>query len=101
MNDRILELSTLISDGNPDELIRLLRAQGKTVERQHPDGDAYTVRWEDGSFTTAFVANVGLADAVQTVFLCLFGPLGCALPMYGEVQKAAAKLFKKRKEQGT
>jgi len=96
---RLVQLATQLSDNEPHEVVRLLKAQGKIVERQHPDGTAYTVRWEDGSFVTAFHTGVGLTDEVQQLFMVLFGPLGLTLPLYGQVQKAAAKVFRQRKKE--
>lgn len=94
---RLVQLATQLSDNEPHEVVRLLKAQGKTVEAQGKN--AYIVRWEDGSFVTAFHTGAGLADEVQQLFMVLFGPLGLTLPLYGQVQKAAGKVFKQRKKE--
>ncbi len=94
---RLLELATQLSDNEPQELLRLLKAQEKTVEAQGEH--VYIVRWQDGSFVTAFHTGVGLADEVQQLFMVLFGPLGLTLPLYDQVQKAATKLFRRRKKE--
>lgn len=94
---RLVQLATQLSDNEPQELLRLLRAQGKTIETQGEN--AYVVRWEDGSFVTAFHTGIGLADEVQQLFLVLFGPLGLTLPLYGQVQKATVKVFRERKKE--
>lgn len=94
---RLLELATQLSDNEPQELLRLLKAQGKTVESQ--SDSVHTVRWEDGSFVTAFHTSLGLADEVQQLFMVLFGPLGLTLPLYGQVQKAVTKVARQRNKE--
>lgn len=90
---RLADLAEQLTAKKPDELVKILRAQGKEVKQY---GDTLAVR--DDGFTCGIELGAGPIDQASAMMFALFGPLGPAVPLYkGLVKELSRRYHEKRK----
>lgn len=93
---RLADLSEAVSRGDVSDVVRLLEAQGKTVER-----DATNVlRVQSKDFGCAVMVGSGPWDVLQELMFALFGPWWalCTNDWYGQAQRILSERHRAAKK---